>query len=87
MHHACIVVMDYEDVIQVSQVSFSFQWWNETSYLSSVTLSIAVPYAIQHQQGVFSNLSDILDNQHLLRVSCISSTWVTLLVVKIFVIP
>ena len=55
---------------------------NETSYLSN-TLSTALPYAIQHQQGVFSNLPDILDNQHLLRVSCISSIWVALPVVKI----
>ena len=58
---------------------------NETSYLSIIP-NTALPYAIQHQQGVFSYLADILDNQHLLRVSCISSIWVTLPVVKIFVI-
>ena len=33
---------------------------------------------LKHQQGVFSNLIDILDNQHLLRVSCISPSRITL---------
>ena len=45
---------------------------------NSVLRYVCLLEVLKYQQGVLSNLIDILDNQHLLRVRCISPTRITL---------